>query len=414
MKWFLAILFNKNEMKKGTQGKIIGIRVMIITVFAGVALSGLFYSKSVETNAGSNSPESVENLDGENVNFKKTKYSEFPHGQHKQACSACHKFPSSNWKTVRKSDDAFPDITDYPRHESCLSCHRKQFYSSATPVICSICHTNPSPRNSKRHPFANPREVFDQSAKGKKAESDFAVSFPHDKHIEIVSDNRDSRENIRDAKSLFVKASMKSAGEESCKVCHQTYHPQGDSEDEYFAPPPKDLGDSFWLKRGTFKTSPIGHTTCFTCHSTDIGILPAPSDCASCHSLKPKDGQSDFDFKIAGAMKITDKIMMSAWRNRDSSATFRHEFPSHVDLDCATCHNVTAMETMKSATKKVDILSCSMCHITATSDDGGILNYEIDERQKDATFSCVKCHLSYGKSAIPVSHVKAIAAQAGN
>ncbi len=397
-------------MENGQLKKIVEIRTVVVGVFLAVAVLSFLYSQFATKTFGEN----VENKSPAKTGSLKVKYSEFPHSQHKQTCSACHKFPSANWKTVRKSDDAFPDITDYPRHESCLSCHRKQFYSSATPVICSICHTNPSPRNSTRHPFPNPREIFDKSAKGKSAETDFAINFPHDKHIEIVGENRNPFENSHNSKALFVNASMKQAGEESCKVCHQTYMPQGDSDDEYFAPTPKDLGDAFWLKKGTFKSSPIGHTTCFTCHSTDIGILPAPNDCAACHSLKPKESNSDFDFKLAATMKINDKIILTEWRNRDSSATFRHEFSSHADLECASCHNVNAINTLKFETKKVDIASCSMCHITATSDDGGILNYEIDERKKDATFSCTKCHLAYGKSPIPVSHVKSIAAQAGN
>ena len=39
----------------------------------------------------------------------------------------------------------------------------------------------------------------------------------------------------------------------SCPVCHQTYQPQGDSSEEYVTKPPKNLGDNFWLKKGTFQ-----------------------------------------------------------------------------------------------------------------------------------------------------------------
>src|SRR4051812_5556091 len=64
---------------------------------------------------------------------KKAKFTEFPHNarQHsKLACNSCHKFPTANWKRVRKDDEAFPDVTDYPKHESCLSCHRQQFFGN--------------------------------------------------------------------------------------------------------------------------------------------------------------------------------------------------------------------------------------------------------------------------------------------
>jgi hypothetical protein len=129
-------------------------------------------------------------------------YSKFSHHvpQHRQACDTCHKFPTANWQAVRKGDEAFPDVTDYPGHASCLGCHRQQFFSGARPAICSVCHTNPSPRDSARHPFASVGETYDLSAKGKGTASQFAVDFPHDKH-----------------KDLF----------ENCAVCHQTYQPQG-------------------------------------------------------------------------------------------------------------------------------------------------------------------------------------------
>lgn len=342
---------------------------------------------------------------------RKAKFSEFPHNKHNLSCNSCHKFPSSNWRWARK--DAFPDVTEYPKHESCLNCHKQQFFGVAKPMICAICHTNPSPNNSTRHPFPNPREKFDLSAKGKTAVSDFAISFAHDKHIEIVSENANPFEPNRTANDLFVKVGFKTVGEESCAVCHQTYKPQDKSEVEFFTKPPTKLGDAFWLKKGTFKTVPTSHTTCFTCHSKDVGILPAPGNCAACHKLKPNEPKSDFDAKVAAPMKISDKIMMTAWRKRDSSATFRHEFSSHADLECASCHNVAAKNTLDFKTKKVSVTSCNLCHITATVDDGGILNFEVDARKKDAKFQCVKCHLAFGKSAIPESHFKAIATQAG-
>jgi len=50
-----------------------------------------------------------------------------------------------------------------------------------------------------------------------------------------------------------------------------------------------------------------------------------------------------------------------------------------------------------------------MCHITATTDDGGVLNYEIDQRRKNGSFQCVKCHLGIGARPVPDSHLKAVA-----
>lgn len=377
-------------------------RVLISALFAGVFAITILYRSSAPVGA---------NTGGEpkpTPTPRKIKYSEFPHDSrsHKIECASCHKFPSDNWDKVRTGEAAFADVTEYPKHDSCLKCHTQQFFKGAKPAICSICHTDPSPRNSNRHPFPNPREIFDLSPKGKTAESDFVVGFPHDKHIEIVATT--GRRNEAFVNAAFVSRDRRLAGEESCSVCHQTRLPQGKSDVEYVTPPPPKLGDAFWLKKGTFKTAPTGHATCFTCHSADTGILPAPQTCSACHQLKPQQPTADFDPKYAASMKIEDKMMMDSWRRRDSAGAFSHEFFAHVELSCSTCHNVLTMNTADPKTKKVSISSCATCHVTPTSDEGGALNYEIDMRKKSAAFQCVKCHITFGKMAIPDSHTKAI------
>jgi len=343
---------------------------------------------------------------------KATKYSEFRHASkaHQFECGKCHKFPSDNWNKVRSDNDAFQDITDYPKHESCIACHKQQFFKGTPPTICSICHTNPSPSNSARHPFPNPREIFDTSAKGKTAESDFAVGFPHEKHVDIVS----ARSNLPTGfvNAAFTRMSYSTLGEESCIVCHKTMAPQGNSDDEYLIKPTANLGAAFWLKKGTFKSSPIGHATCFTCHSADTGMLPAPETCSACHRLKTEQPPADFDAQFAAKMITNDKVMTDSWRTRHSAGTFRHEFFAHVDLSCSTCHNVSTINTADKSTTKVTINSCATCHATPTSDDGGALNYEMDKRKESAAFQCVKCHLTYGKQAVPNSHIDAIKAAA--
>lgn len=398
-------------MTKQRKNRIGKVRAITIGLFFLFVSGGFFFPRVISKTSESDfepSPTPRRATQTNNSNF-----TQFPHNsrQHSRlACNSCHKFPSANWRTVRKQTEAFPDITDYPKHESCLNCHRQQFFGSPKPNICSICHTNPSPRNSARFPFPNPREIFDLSAKGRQAISDFAISFPHDKHIEIVSQNETLNSEFTNVSFTFGR---NRAGEESCAVCHQTYKPQGDSTEEYLIKPPEKLGDAFWLKKGTFKTIPISHATCFTCHSQETGILPAPTNCAACHKLAQKSPQTDFDAKLAATIGDLDKITLLAWRKRDSSATFRHEFSSHADLECANCHNVAAINTTDFSTKKVAVTSCNMCHITATSDDGGILNFEIDARKKNTSFQCVKCHIAFGKMPIPESHLKAISDLAG-
>ena len=344
-------------------------------------------------------------------------YTDFPHAQkaHQKECSTCHTFPSPNWKTVRPATEAFPDVTEYPEHQSCVGCHRQQFFKGTRPNICTICHIAPSPRGGPRHPFPNPREVFDTSKKAADATSDWSVSFPHDKHVEIVSRTATRRAYLLSVGFVRPEPSrpLPPPGEESCAVCHQTMAPQGASDDEYLTKPPADIGDKYWLKKGTFKSAPIGHKTCFTCHSAETGILPEPKDCAVCHKPPGPKVASDLDRALVAKIGSLPRPMLEAWTRRSSAGTFRHEAFAHVDLPCSTCHNVSAMKTEIASTLRVPVSACATCHATATADDGGVLNYEANERAKDPKFECTKCHIAFGRMAIPVTHVDATKAAGG-
>jgi len=355
-------------------------------------------------------------------------YSKFSHNiaQHKQACDSCHKFPTANFNKVRIGEASFPDVTDYPQHPSCIGCHRQQFFTGAQPVICTVCHTNPSPRDGSRHPFPNPPEVFDVSKRGQTSFSEFDISFPHDKHVDIVGENWSNARSNRLVRVFFTQdkpakpAKSEPKAEESdpksCAVCHKTSQPQGDSDDEYLTRPPKDFSENaFWLKKGAFKTAPT-HVVCFTCHTTD-GLQPLSSDCGTCHKLLPPERQiqvtrahDDFDPKLAAAMGIKDKLTLEKWSRRDT-AKFRHEWISHASLSCVTCHNVATLNTLDPKTR-TQAKSCggtgTGCHIEATTD--GILNLEFQKKKADPAFECTKCHVRNGKNPAPETHISAVAA----
>ena len=346
----------------------------------------------------------------------RTNYSEFSHVTHvtkqKLACDSCHKFPTANWKEVRKGDAAFPDVAEFPEHAACLNCHRQQFFARETPAprICSNCHVAVTPRDTARFLFPSLGDVAGASKAQREFVSEFAVNFPHETHLEVVS--RNSPLNG----PAFVAVSWRQQQKQppaNCAVCHQTYQPQGKSSEEYVSKPPKDLGDAFWLKKGTFMTGPNSHTGCFTCHNADSGIAPASSDCQVCHKFPSATGRSksDFDTDLAAKLGISDRIVLSAWRERISAGAFRHEGGSHPDLPCADCHSPARMNTVDVQTLKVPVRSCGSaegCHVTATLDDGGILNYEIDQKTKNPSFVCTKCHITFGKQSTPASHVSAL------
>src|SRR6476661_4865000 len=213
-------------------------RLAVIVCVCGFAMGTMFYSRSANAGFGVAAPEPSATPRKRKAAAKPSEPAvrpnpDFPHSAkaHQIACSNCHKFPSSNWNKVRPEGEAFQDISDYPKHDSCVGCHKQMFFKGRPPVVCSICHTNPGPRDSSRHPFPNPRELFDKSPKGQKAsDSDFAIHFSHDKHVEIVTGVTDP--SYKPAK-----------GEESCSACHRTYQPAGSSPDEYVTKPPANIGD---------------------------------------------------------------------------------------------------------------------------------------------------------------------------
>src|SRR5580765_8583601 len=349
----------------------------------------------------------------------KVDYTRFSHTTHavtqKLACNSCHKVPSKNWNVVRKGDAAFQDVTDFPEHSSCLTCHREQFFARQrpAPAICSNCHIAVTPRDTARWLFPSLGDITDPKLKRRDFVSEFGVGFPHDKHIDVVGMVAPDFRN----RALLVNVlfqDKKPAPPESCPVCHQTYQPQGNSSEEYVTKPPKTLGDAFWLKKGTFKTIPNSHTVCFTCHNPDSGIAPDSKDCNVCHKLAaPLQMKVDFDAKQAETMGITDKMMLARWSRRISAGAFRHEGGEHPDLSCLNCHQVdtAGFSTVDPKTMKVAVRSCGGadgCHITTTTDDGGALNFEIDSRKKDPKFVCAKCHVTFGNEPVPENHPQAI------
>ena len=345
-------------------------------------------------------------------------YTNFSHRTHvenqKLECNACHKFPSKNWKEVRKGDQAFEDVVEFPEHDSCLNCHREQFFARERPAprICSNCHVAVTPKNTVRFGFPSLGEPFFSTKRAETFVSEFVVAFPHDKHgDDVVSEYRPRDDNLRIVKVGFRGAEALSAPEQkNCSICHKTYKPQGDSKDEFATPPPKNLAeDAFWLRKGAFKTTPLTHTLCFTCHSTDSGLEPLPANCGGCHKLRNSEMQRDYDPKIAASMGgVADPLMLLRWSRR-SSARFRHEHEVHKELTCDTCHAVSTMNMLNEKTL-APVKSCggegSGCHVESNTD--GILNYEIDQKKKKPDFQCTKCHLGLGKQPVPADHLEAL------
>jgi hypothetical protein len=326
---------------------------------------------------------------------------------------------------VRKGDAAFQDVTDYPEHSSCIGCHRQQFFSGARPAICTNCHTNPSPNDGSRHPFPNPPEIFNASPKGQGAVKDFGISFPHDKHVDIVGrQDVPSRARFPFRLASFEQSTSAAKSEQkaeesepkSCAVCHKTYQPQGESDEEFVTKPPKDLAENaFWLKKGNVQDLPDARRML---HMPYSGRSSARVfRLGACHKLLPPARQipltqahDEFDPKLAATMGINDRVALQKWSKRET-VKFRHEWIPHASLSCVTCHTVATLNTLDPKTR-TQVKSCggegTGCHIEATNE--GILNLEFEQKKANPAFQCTKCHVRNGTNQAPQTHINAVAA----
>jgi hypothetical protein len=348
------------------------VRIVIIIIFTALAAAGYlfprvalnasgaaFQQKKKETRRGAQTSQS-------NRRKPAHDYSKFSHRSDKHeslTCNACHKAPTANWQAAA----GFPDIADFPTHESCVGCHRTEFFKGARPVICSICHTKVSPRDRARFAFGKPSQP-----------GQFVAVFPHDKHQDVIAaDSSDkglaSAHAVRGSSLAPDKNDQKY---NNCAICHQT---------ESGTPKPAGgFPDGFQPLAGAFKTSPVGHASCFNCHWKNQE--PTHNDCAGCHSLSQTD---------AATLPAPQRI----------SLKFTHAREEHV-AECTACHiNITRVKSLSGLKPDVPITSCSSCHKSSTDKDIATIETEFEQRGRDAGFVCAKCHTSdYGKRAVPASH----------
>lgn len=290
-------------------------------------------------------------------------YSRFSHAteKHRGTCNTCHRIPTDNWKKVRD----FPDVTDYPGHSACVSCHRQQFFKGAKPVICAVCHSKTSPRDDARLAFQNPL-----------VPRQFLIEFPHDKHQDVIARNihTPAEQQFR-----FVRASFAAAPEDkhynNCEICHapRALTPSA---------PAAGWPDAFVPDAATFKASPASHASCFNCHWK--AQQPTKENCAGCH-------------------KLSDKPYVAADTMARLSVKFRHAREQHV-AECTTCHiNITKAATLRGLQPDVPITACSECHNREGLRQD--VSKELAAIDRNRTFNCSYCHTSdVGQRDPPASH----------
>lgn len=359
------------------------------------------------------------------------RYSDFEHASRSHLaldCASCHKIESVSRINV----------TDFPDHDACISCHRTQFFAAgARPQICTVCHTVVSPRSDARFEFPKPAVA-----------SDFKGIFPHDKHQYVIArvvpahPQRNQVNNTQFVNASFIidQTANQTASQtksqtatpppdpneilDSCATCHATDRTERDAPAEWIKDTPT---------AGTFKTSPTGHASCFNCHWQEQ--KPIASDCAGCHGIvapgrntnaatraafmpdedamtinaslqtrRRARGRNPSSGQTANAdtnLKITASHSPEVWLER-VSAKFRHDRANHREYGCTTCHtNILEAASLQNLAAEVPIATCNFCHAVTRKD----LQNELTKLKADASFSCTYCHLpNVGNRDAPDSH----------
>lgn len=296
-------------------------------------------------------------------------YSKFSHAtkKHQAECSTCHKVPSEGWQKTR----SHPDITDYPDHAACVSCHRPQFFRTDRPVICSVCHTKVSPRDDVRFAFRKPNALLQ-----------FTTIFPHDKHQDVIARMTGPP---RLESFGFRRAAFNHSVDDrpqlynNCTICHV-------QQTDVLKPPKNGWLDGFVPDTASFKTAPSGHASCFNCHWKSQ--QPVATNCAGCHA------RAGNPFVVANS-----PVRISLKFNHDRGG----EKKNHV-AECTTCHiNITKSATVRGLKPDVPITACTECH-----DKDGLrqdVSRELAAIDKNSAFVCVYCHTSdVGKRDPPPRH----------
>jgi len=257
-------------------------------------------------------------------------YTKFSHStsKHQAACNTCHKI-------------VFPDITDYPNHDACVSCHRPQFFRGARPPICSVCHSKTSPRDDVRYAFRNPATKLQ-----------FMIEFPHDRHQNVIALLR------------FEHAAPQNYN--NCTICHAS-------------------------RTATFKAVPSNHSSCFNCHWKSQ--QPVADNCNGCHKL------ATAPYVIAEPVRISAKYMhegggekkqhvaecTTCHINITKAASLRGLKPDVPITACTECHNKDGLRqdlnNELAALDKNRSFTCVYCHAANVGNqDPPASHYLIAER----------------------------------
>jgi hypothetical protein len=334
---------------------------------------------------------------GKKVQSNRKIYNRFAHdnaAHRKQSCSSCHKAPTgfSNAETAAGASYRYPDITDYPDHDSCFDCHRQQLFRGARPAICSICHTKVSPRDKARFAFPVPNQP-----------EEFGVRFPHNAHQDII------------AKVAIPQTKPNEKTDyNNCTICHLP------AKDKIYNTAPRrpqmvalETGlvvaahrEKIQAPVGYFKTRPNGHDSCFNCHYSEQ--KPTRNDCAGCHIPL---GNPLAESNVLERLSLNfnhdskkEKIDLDEKTGKENKI-----FVYNHAQECTSCHlRITQSADLRMLDPDVPFFTCAKCHVDEIKSEVNRRNEDLVKRKANAQHqiqSCSFCHNTFvGSYQLPESH----------
>ena len=360
----------------------------------------------------------------------RTDYSHFSHRTHvdkeKPACDGCHKFPTANWESVRTEDAAFPDVAEFPEHETCIDCHRQQFFARErpAPAICSNCHVKVTPRDTSRFLFPSLGDVSSKQPKRSIA-TEFEINFPRDKHDEDVRITPNSHTTCFSCHN--VEAGLTPAPSD-CHVCHRLAAPPASRSSRHHAAGRRvnvvqqqmNVRDDADYSKFQHASAYHARLPCLLCHRREGNAtrpaMPGGKDhlpCAGCHAKQFADQSNAICTNChsepsTGALKAFPKL---------SSFNMTFDHARHTNVACANCHrparkgvaltiptgfnaHVTCFQCHGPQAKAGDrdISSCGTCHQpgpykrTSQMARAFRVGFSHDRHNRGEGLSCNDCH----------------------
>lgn len=413
-------------MQTGSITGQFGRRMIVLTLFASLLTITVLYtrgsSKAFEPTQQGRRRQSQRRRHAGTTASTGNKYSRFKHIDHRQPkarleCSSCHIIPSA--APLENIPPAAPPLEDkdpashaedvaaatkpgakgYPYHDSCVRCHRAQFFRGVAPPICTVCHTHATPRLTARdmHPFPK--------LSAKSIEAEFPGYFPHDRHQAVIARNQQPPEKWSFARAILAHSPPQADEPDNCATCHITDKramveiPVGGNE------------KPFKPEAGTFKSVPTGHAACFNCHWQSQ--KPTKDECEGCH-LTPdvvakRKRATVVQAPLPGLTSPNGAQWFKDWPRewpKRLSIKFNHESKNHNTFGCTTCHiNITQMETLNIPKADVPMTTCAQCHLKDAVEVKTSLSREMTARKKDSKFVCTACHAAViGRESPKCSH----------